>query len=90
MEVDVEELAAGDPVEVARANALSKARAAAELRPGATILGVDTVVALDGEIFGKPASEAAARDDAETPLGAHARGRQRARAAASGQPSGCA
>ncbi len=60
--VDVDEIAQGDPVEVARANALSKARAAAKLRPGATILGVDTVVALDGEIFGKPSSEAAARD----------------------------
>jgi len=60
--VDVEELAAGDPVEVARANALAKARAAQRLRPGATILGVDTVVALDGEIYGKPADETAARE----------------------------
>jgi septum formation protein len=59
--VDVEERAAGDPVEVARANAEAKARAAARLRPGATILGVDTVVALDGEIYGKPADETAAR-----------------------------
>jgi septum formation protein len=30
------------------------------VRPGETILGVDTVVALDGEIFGKPASAEAA------------------------------
>ena len=60
--VDVEETAVGDPVEVARTNAEAKARAAARLRPGATILGVDTVVALDGEIYGKPADEAAARD----------------------------
>jgi len=60
--VDVEELAAGDPVEVARANALAKARAAQRLRPGATILGVDTVVALDGEIYGKPGGETAARE----------------------------
>ena len=59
--VDVDELAVGDPVQVARANALAKASAAARLRPAATILGVDTVVALDGDIFGKPASEAAAR-----------------------------
>ena len=57
---DVEELDAGDPVEVARANALAKARAAAARRPAATILGVDTVVALDGEIFGKPPSAEAA------------------------------
>jgi septum formation protein len=60
--VDVVELEVGDPVEVARANALRKARAAAPERPGRTILGVDTVVALDGEIYGKPASEAAARE----------------------------
>ncbi len=59
--VDVEELTAGDPVEVARANALAKAQAAARLRPDDTILGVDTVVSLDGEIHGKPPSETAAR-----------------------------
>jgi septum formation protein len=58
--VDVDEIGAGDPVEVARANALAKAEAAARLRPGRTILGVDTVVALDGEIYGKPASETVA------------------------------
>ncbi len=62
MPVDVAELAAGDPVAVARTNAEAKARAAARLRPGATILGVDTVVALDGEIYGKPASAAAAEE----------------------------
>jgi septum formation protein len=60
--VDVEEIAAGDPIEVARANALAKARAAARLRPDDRILGVDTVVALDGEIYGKPASDTAARE----------------------------
>ncbi|HEV2059772.1 MAG TPA: nucleoside triphosphate pyrophosphatase [Solirubrobacteraceae bacterium] len=59
---DVDEIAVGDPVEVACANALAKAQAAARLRPGVTVLGVDTVVALDGEIYGKPASEAAARE----------------------------
>jgi septum formation protein len=59
---DIEELGAGDPVEVARANALAKAAAAADRRPGRTVLGVDTVVALDGEIYGKPASAAAARE----------------------------
>ncbi len=60
--VDVDEIAAGDPVAVARANALAKAQAAALLRPDDTILGVDTVVALDGEIYGKPADEGAARE----------------------------
>lgn len=56
VEVDVDEIAAGDPIEVARANALAKATAAAGGHPGDAVLGVDTVVALDGEIFGKPAS----------------------------------
>jgi len=60
--VDVEEIEAGDPIEVARTNALAKAQAAARLRPEDTILGVDTVVALDGEIYGKPACAQAARD----------------------------
>ena len=59
---DVEEIAAGDPVEVARANARAKAEAVARRRPEATVLGVDTVVALDGVIYGKPVSEAAARE----------------------------
>jgi len=58
--VDVDEIAAGPPVALARANALAKARAGALKRPGRTILGVDTVVTLDGEIFGKPADAAAA------------------------------
>jgi septum formation protein len=58
--VDVDEIAQGDPVEVARANALRKAEAAAAQRPEDTILGVDTIVALDGEIFGKPPSAEAA------------------------------
>jgi septum formation protein len=56
VDVDVEETAAGPAIEVARANALRKARAGAAARPGETVLGVDTVVSLDGEIFGKPAS----------------------------------
>lgn len=56
----VDELAAGDPIAVARANALAKAEAVARERPEHTILGVDTVVALDGEIFGKPPDAAAA------------------------------
>ena len=52
----VDELDAGDPVEVAVANAVAKASAV----PGALVLGVDTLVTLDGEIFGKPADDAAA------------------------------
>lgn len=50
-----------DPVGVALENALRKARAA--LRPGSeeAVLGCDTIVVLDGTIYGKPEDEAAAR-----------------------------
>jgi septum formation protein len=57
-----EELEQGpDPAAVALENARRKARAA--LRPGAAeaVLGCDTIVVLDGTIYGKPADEAAAR-----------------------------
>jgi septum formation protein len=54
VDVEVAELTAGPAIEIARANALRKAEAGAAARPGETILGVDTVVCLDGEIFGKP------------------------------------
>ena len=47
---DVEELAAGDPVAVAVENARRKRQAV----PGDLVLGVDTLVALDGRIYGKP------------------------------------
>jgi septum formation protein len=63
VDVDVDELEAGDPVEVARENAVRKATAgAAAAQAGETALGVDTVVALDGRIWGKPADEEAAAD----------------------------
>ncbi len=67
---DVQELSEGDPVSVARENALRKARAA--LRPGETgaVLGCDTLVTLDGAIYGKPPDEAAARATL-TALGGH-------------------
>lgn len=58
-EPHVSELAAGEPAEVTLANAAGKARAVrgdAEL-----VLGCDTVVSLDGEIYGKPAGEREAR-----------------------------
>lgn len=58
---DVEELAAGDPEHVALTNALRKAHAIArDVAPGRRVLGVDTVVTIDGELFGKPADAAAA------------------------------
>ncbi len=54
---DAEELTDGDPTEVAVENARRKAQAVA----GEPVLGVDTVVVLDGAIYGKPADEAEAR-----------------------------
>jgi septum formation protein len=56
----VEELDAGEPREVALQNALGKARAAVRPDADEAVLGVDTLVALDGEIYGKPADEQAA------------------------------
>jgi septum formation protein len=42
------------PEEVAVENARRKARAASEREPEARVLGVDTVVALDSRLYGKP------------------------------------
>jgi septum formation protein len=55
---DVAELADGDPEAVAVENARRKAQAV----DGPLVLGVDTVVALDGAIYGKPRDEAHARE----------------------------
>ena len=67
---DVEEEASGEPRWLVVENALRKARAVAQaegpgvgaLAPGDRVLGVDTDVVLDGDVFGKPADveEAAA------------------------------
>ncbi len=59
---DIAELDAGDPTEVAVENALRKARAVADVDARATVLGVDTLVALEGGIYGKPADERHARE----------------------------
>ena len=56
----VEEVSAGDPHVVALENARRKAAAVAA-RGHENVLGVDTLVALDGRIYGKPADEAQAR-----------------------------
>ena len=53
----VEELSRGEPRELVVENALRKARAV----EGELVLGVDTTVALDGAILGKPADVAQAR-----------------------------
>jgi septum formation protein len=52
----VDELTEGDPAEVAERNALLKVGAV----EGETVLGVDTVVALDGRMYGKPEDDAEA------------------------------
>ena len=54
---DVEELTDGEPEALVVENARRKARAVF----GALVLGVDTAVALDGRVYGKPPDEAAAR-----------------------------
>jgi septum formation protein len=54
----VDEETTGDPAAVAVLNARRKATAI----PGDLVLGADTVVALDGRIYGKPADEGQARD----------------------------
>ncbi len=59
-----EEAERGPADEVALTNARRKARAVAARRPGRRVLGVDTVVALDGRLYGKPAD----RDDAARTL----------------------
>jgi len=53
---DVEELTEldGAPAGLAVANAELKAMAVALARPAEIVLGADTIVVLDGEIFGKP------------------------------------
>lgn len=53
-----------DPAQVALENALAKARAARAASTGAAgevVIGCDTIVALDGVIYGKPPDAAAAR-----------------------------
>jgi septum formation protein len=59
---DVEELTAGPPDEVAIENAYRKAAAIAPTADGATVLGVDTVVAIGRELYGKPRDRAHAAE----------------------------
>jgi septum formation protein len=54
------EIEQGEPEAVAVANALGKARAVPRAA-GEVVLGVDTIVALDGRLYGKAADAAAAR-----------------------------
>jgi septum formation protein len=57
----VEELTAGEPEAVALENAARKARAVQVSAPTHPVLGVDTVVVLDGAVYGKPADAEQAR-----------------------------
>jgi septum formation protein len=56
----VQELAHGDPAPLTVENARRKAAAARREDARETLLGCDTVVVLDGAVYGKPADEAAA------------------------------
>jgi septum formation protein len=58
---DIEELESGPPDEAALENAYRKAAAVTAREPDSLVLGVDTVVALGGRMYGKPADEAEAR-----------------------------
>ena len=58
---DAPELSEGDPHVVALENARRK-HAATQAGPGEHVLAVDTLVALDGAIFGKPADAREARE----------------------------
>lgn len=58
---DVPEREEGPGAEIALENALRKARAAVQDEQAEDVLGVDTVVELEGTIYGKPADERAAR-----------------------------
>jgi septum formation protein len=50
-----------EPAQVALAHAAGKAGAVSAQAPGRTVLGVDTVVAVDGHALGKPADAGEAR-----------------------------
>jgi septum formation protein len=62
----IAELERGDPAAIAQENALRKARAARLEGADEAVLGCDTLVALDGVVYGKPLDES----DARTTLGA--------------------
>jgi septum formation protein len=57
----VAEIEEGEPAVVAVENALLKARAVLAEGGSTPVLGVDTVVALDGALYGKPVDERHAR-----------------------------
>jgi septum formation protein len=64
---DLEELSEGEPAEVVLENARRKAAAGEAMAnsAGLPVLGVDTDVAIDGRLLGKPADAAGARQRLE-------------------------
>jgi septum formation protein len=63
---DIPEESAGEPEEVVTTNALRKARAVAKREGGErVVLGADTEVFLDGQIYGKPNDRLEAHDQLE-------------------------
>jgi len=54
---DIEEIAEGTPEEQVKKLSLDKARHVAWNNPEAVVVGADTLVAIGGHIFGKPADE---------------------------------
>ena len=50
-----------DPIEMVKAQALGKARAAIDVPEGSIVLGADTIVVLDNQVLGKPHDAAEAR-----------------------------
>lgn len=67
---EVHELEQGDPAEVVGENALRKARAAGRSGAREVVLGCDTLVALQGVVYGKPADESSARESLSALSGA--------------------
>jgi septum formation protein len=58
----VETITAGQsPIALARSFALGKAQSCAAKRPGAVVVGSDTLIEVDGAVLGKPADSADAR-----------------------------
>lgn len=58
----MDELERGDPGELTVENASRKARAVAEPGAGETVIACDTVVSLDGRVYGKPGDVEEARE----------------------------
>ncbi len=51
---NADEIKEGEPVDVVTSNAVKKAEAGQKLCPDQCVLGADTIVCLEGRIFGKP------------------------------------